>query len=139
MEKIYFAAAIRGGRGDAKLYAEFISHLKKYGEILTEHLGDPNLSHLGERMTDSEIHDRDIAWLNESTSVVAEVSTPSLGVGYELGRALEKGKKILCLYRHQKDRRVSAMIAGSKDISCKEYTDMNSAKKHIDEFFKKIS
>jgi len=32
-------------------------------------------------------------------AVVAEVTQPSLGVGYEIGRAIEKNKKILCLFR----------------------------------------
>ena len=36
--------------------------------------------------------------------LVAEVTQPSLGVGYELGRAVAMGKKILCLYRPQSDR-----------------------------------
>ena len=31
--------------------------------------------------------------------VVAEVTQPSLGVGYELGRAKAMNKKILCLFR----------------------------------------
>ena len=31
--------------------------------------------------------------------MVAEVTQPSLGVGYEIGRAMENNKKILCLFR----------------------------------------
>ena len=31
--------------------------------------------------------------------VIAECTQPSLGVGYEIGRALEWGKKIICLFR----------------------------------------
>jgi len=31
--------------------------------------------------------------------VVAEVTIPSLGVGYEIGRAVALGKRVLCLYR----------------------------------------
>lgn len=36
--------------------------------------------------------------------VVAEVTQPSLGVGYELGRAVALGKPILCLFRPQSGR-----------------------------------
>ena len=36
--------------------------------------------------------------------LVAEVTQPSHGVGYELGRAVAMGKKILCLYRPQPDK-----------------------------------
>ena len=31
--------------------------------------------------------------------LVAEVTQPSLGVGYEIGRALEMKKDIICLFR----------------------------------------
>lgn len=36
--------------------------------------------------------------------VVAEVTQPSLGVGYELGRAVDMKKKILCLFRPSSGR-----------------------------------
>ncbi len=36
--------------------------------------------------------------------VVAEVTQPSLGVGYEIGRAVAMGKPILCLYRPSPDK-----------------------------------
>lgn len=36
--------------------------------------------------------------------VVAEVTQPSLGVGYELGRAIALNKRILCLFRPQSGR-----------------------------------
>lgn len=36
--------------------------------------------------------------------VVAEVTQPSLGVGYELGRAVAFNKRILCLFRPQSGR-----------------------------------
>lgn len=31
--------------------------------------------------------------------LVAEVTQPSLGVGYEIGRAVEHQKRVLCLFR----------------------------------------
>ena len=37
--------------------------------------------------------------------LVAEVTQPSLGVGYEIGRAVDMKKKILCLFRPQSGRR----------------------------------
>lgn len=61
--KIYFAGAIRGGRDDAPLYLELIRLLRPYGDILTEHIGDEQLTELGEELDDRRIHDRDLAWL----------------------------------------------------------------------------
>lgn len=45
--KIYFAGSIRAGREDAQLYARIVTILKKYGTVLTEHVGNPNLSKSG--------------------------------------------------------------------------------------------
>ncbi len=135
--KIYFAGSIRAGRSDAGLYLQIIEHLKKYGIVLTEHVGDKNLSTQGEDgLTEAYIHDRDLKWVLESDVLVAEVTTPSLGVGYEIGRALEHKKKILCLYRPQEGKRLSAMIAGSPEITVKEYATVEEAAKIIDDFFK---
>src|ERR1700682_3462745 len=111
--KIYFAGAIRGGRGDAPLYAEIVSMLGEYGEVLTEHIGDLALTSAGESSSDREIHDRDLAWLREADVLVAEATTPSLGVGYEIGKATEWGTPVLCLYRPAEGRSLSAMISGS--------------------------
>ena len=134
--KIYFAGSIRGGRDDVDLYLNIIEYLKKYGEVLTEHIGDKNLRIFGESNLKNEyIHNRDIEWVLESDVLVAEVSTASLGVGYEIGRAIENKKRVLCLYRPQEGKRLSAMIAGSQDIKNAEYNNLDEAKKIIDKFF----
>lgn len=66
---------------------------------------------------DRFIHERDLAWLQQADVVVAEVTQPSLGVGYELGRAVALNKQILCLFRPQSGRVLSAMIRGAADGS----------------------
>ena len=47
------------------------------------------------------IHDRDVELLEQSHVIVAEVTQPSLGVGYEIGRAVAMNKPILAMYRPQ--------------------------------------
>jgi len=47
---IYFAGSIRAGRSDSLLYAKLIKTLKKYGTVLTEHVGNPNLTSAGKNM-----------------------------------------------------------------------------------------
>ena len=61
---------------------------------------------------DGAIHDRCVDMLRECHVVVAEVTVASLGVGYEIGRAVAMGKNVLCLYRPQEDKMLSAMIRG---------------------------
>ncbi len=103
--KIYFAGSIRGGREDVKIYSEIIKYLCNYGEVLTEHVADPSLLVKGEQyLSDQEIHDRDMEWLLQSDVIVAEVTAPSLGVGYEIRAAVDLNKKVLCLYRPQEDK-----------------------------------
>jgi len=115
---IYFAGSIRGGREDAALYARIIDFLKSFGNVFTEHIGDAALTDQGdEGFTDRQIHDRDMDWLLASDVIVAEVTTISTGVGYEIGRAVALGKKIICLYREQPGKRLSAMIAGCPHLS----------------------
>jgi len=137
MIKIYFAGSIRGGRDDVGLYLQIIEHLKQYGEVLTEHVGNKDLKLLGEDgLKDDYIHSRDLGWVLQSDAIVAEVSTASLGVGYEIGRAVENQKRVLCLYRPQEGKMLSAMIAGSPDIVNAQYRNIDEAKKVIDDFFK---
>ena len=134
--KIYFAGSICGGRNDARLYERIIDYIKSYGEVLTEHIGYQSLTEKGDDEESSYIYRRDIEWLSSSEILIAEVSTPSLGVGYEVAKAVQLKKPVLCLYRPQKGKRLSAMIAGCPDILNAEYTSLEEAKKVIDKFIK---
>src|SRR5437868_6444064 len=96
--KIYFAGSIRSGRSDWFIYRQIIELLASYVNVLTEHIGDPELSITGENLPDKEIHERDLGWLKSCDYLVAEVTRPSLGVGYEIGKATEWKKEVLCLY-----------------------------------------
>ena len=137
--KIYFAGSIRGGRDDADLYLEIIKYLKNFGEVLTEHVGDNLITSSGESsINDTAIHDRDMDWLISSDIIVAEVTNPSLGVGYEIGRAIEYNKKIICLYRESKGKRLSAMISGSNKIINIKYSDFDEFKLLINQYIKNI-
>ena len=119
---IYFSASISGGRDDAPRYAALISSLGAFGHVLTEHIGSPGLSDGGEHgPEDHEIYARDMGWLNAADIVVAEVTTPSLGVGYEVARAASLGKTVIALFRPDSGRRLSAMIRGNPVVRVLEY------------------
>jgi 2'-deoxynucleoside 5'-phosphate N-hydrolase len=123
--KIYFAGSIRGGRDDQKIYAGIIRLLERYGTVITEHIGDATLTLGGENAPDQEIHDRDIEWLRSADVLIAEVTAPSLGVGYEIGRSVEWGKRIICLYRPAPDRKLSGMIAGAPGVVVHYYNTVD--------------
>ena len=133
--KIYFAGSIRGGTQDQDVYRRLIEKLRAYGQILTEHVGNSKLTEQGERdMPDSEIFQRDVAWIHEADIVVAEVTQPSMGVGYELGLAESVGKPIICLFRETENRRLSAMIAGNSKLMVYLYKDVEEAVSYIGDF-----
>ena len=132
--KIYFAGSIRGGRDDFALYFAIIEQLKDYGEVLTEHVGDADLQAIGESGGDTGIHDRDLAWLKEADCLVAEATRPSLGVGYEIAKAIGWEKPILCLFRPGDGRSLSAMIAGSSEVTVREYQTISDVRQILAEF-----
>ena len=135
--KIYFAGSIRGGREDAKLYKNIIDYLGEKGQVLTEHIGNMDLNWKGEQSrTDEDIFNRDLKWLKSADIVVAEVTTPSLGVGYELGIAEKMDIPVLCLYRKIVGESLSAMIQGNKKFNCCKYSILEEAMLHIDRFLK---
>lgn len=134
--KIYFAGSIRGGRDDVETYMGIIEELQKFGEVLTEHVGDAGLKVLGEDgKTDTFIYDRDVDWLTQAELLVAEVTTPSLGVGYEIGKAEAMGKMILCLYRPSPGKQLSAMIAGNRYVQIATYQSRSDIQELLQGFF----
>ncbi|MBN2324296.1 MAG: nucleoside 2-deoxyribosyltransferase [Spirochaetes bacterium] len=133
--KIYFAGSIRGGREDAALYEELIRYLGTFGHVLTEHIGTSiSHGHSETGLDDRSIHNRDLRWLEAADFVIAEVSTPSLGVGYEIACAVHLKKRVLCLYRPGTGKRLSAMIAGCDEVTNTEYDSLQEAKALIKRF-----
>ena len=134
--KIYFAGSIRGGRQDAGKYLELIDFLSTKAEVLTEHVGAFELGDQGENtLSDHEIHRRDVEWLESCDAIIAEVTNPSLGVGYEIGIAEKLGKPVLCLFdESQPEFRLSAMLSGNGKIQVGRYHAIGEAKRQITEF-----
>lgn len=134
--KIYFCGSIRGGREMAADYQLIIQELKKHATVLTEHLGsDEIIESKDGLLSDRQIHDRDMDWIRESNLLVAEVSVTSLGVGYEIGRALELGKPVLALFRKGADKQLSAMIAGSDQVQTHYYSETEELGSLFEAFF----
>ena len=136
---IYFCASIRGGRKFLSSYQKIVKYLQKLGHnVLTEHIVYDDVLGFEKDFTPQEIYERDIRFLNKSKVAIAEVSNPSLGVGYEICYAIEKNIPILCLYQNKYS--VSCMITGntSHKITLFEYKNDKSLFEKIDKFLKKL-
>lgn len=137
--KIYFAGSIRGGNDDAALYARIITLLSSYGSVLTEHVGLPGLLKKEKGRLKAEIYEEDMSWLKSADAVVAEISTPSLGVGYEIGRAEGMGKPVLCIHHLADTISISAMMIGNASMPVKQYSNPEELVEAFDQFFGEIS
>jgi nucleoside 2-deoxyribosyltransferase len=118
---IYFACSITGGRQDELVYQKLVQALQSNGHIVpTALLASPDVMPLEGIVPAEDVYARDVRWISECDFLLAEVSTPSHGVGYEIGYALAIGKRVLCLYR--KGRKVSKMILGNPHPKLSIYT-----------------
>jgi nucleoside 2-deoxyribosyltransferase len=109
---VYFACSITGGRQDELIYQKLVAALQQDGHhVPTALLASPDVMPLEGVVSAQDVYARDVRWITECDLLLAEVSTPSHGVGYEIGYALSLGKRVLCLYRQ--GRKVSKMILGN--------------------------
>jgi 2'-deoxynucleoside 5'-phosphate N-hydrolase len=135
--KVYCAAPIRGNT-DHKRWSDQIPYfVESYG---AEPLTEASLFASGS-FRDDEIFERDLRWLEESDCVIAEVSSPSTGIGFEIAYALYCLQiPVLALYNKETSGRVSAMILGcsSPRLKIAAYSDIKEMQVHIQEFLKPI-
>ena len=109
---LYFACAVTGGREFEPVYRALTRALLADGHLIpTAHLADAGVVEQELAVAAGEVYARDVAWIDEADALIAEVSVPSHGVGYEIGYALQAGKRVLCLAHVQ--RRVSKMLTGN--------------------------
>lgn len=138
MKKVYFACSIAGGRDHAHLYEDIVKQIQAAGaQVLSERFTDEKKvkdeAAKAHSMLDF-IHDRDLAWVKEADGIIAEVTQPSLDVGYELGKATEWKKPVLALFFTPSGNRLSPMIAGSKRIETIHYSNHDELEKDIKNF-----
>lgn len=135
--KIYFSGSIRGGRGHHEWYAFIGKELSKYGEVISEFVDSKLLINYGygqSSYTDKQLYLRDMKIISEVDIIVADITVPSLGVGYEIAYAEKLNKKIFCIYHQTEGKEISAMITGNQN--CKIFPYKN--KEEIPEIIKSI-
>lgn len=134
MKKIYFACSIRGGRSEQQAYTQIVEIIKQHAELLTEIFADGKLTPMGSPGNVNDIYKQDVAWVSQADATIAEVTNPSLGVGYEIAKAEQLGKPILCLYRPSPSKSLSAMISGNPKVKIFNYTEIAQVKAAVTDF-----
>jgi 2'-deoxynucleoside 5'-phosphate N-hydrolase len=137
---VYCAMPIRGDTTYREFYNNIIEEVNNFGHTALSELNNNFKS--AEPLSDNEIFIRDINWINKSEVVIAEISGPSTGVGFEIAYALyEKKIPVLALANTEAGNKISAMINGcsSELLVVERYNDSKSQKKIIADFLKKYS
>jgi nucleoside 2-deoxyribosyltransferase len=136
---IYFACSITGGRDFEAVYQAVVEALQADGhELPTAYLADTSVKALEAVVSPRGVYTRDVEWIRACQALVAEVSTPSHGVGYEIAYALSIGKPVLCIY--QEGQLVSKMLTGNShpNIQVISYRNCDEAIANVRSFLERI-
>jgi hypothetical protein len=136
---IYFSCSITGGRSEEGAYQAIVDRLLSLGhEVPTAHLSSPDILLLEKTVPPADIFNRDMDWLLHCDAVVAEVTSPSHGVGYEIAVALNSGKPVLCCF--QKGRKISSILTGnsSPNLTLLPYETVEEVLGGVQEFLNKL-
>ena len=132
---IYFCGSKFGGRQDEILYNILFKKLERFGDVIQPFDPEKGINQIGSRREHGlSMHDRDVVLLTMCDVMVAEVTHPSLGVGYEIGRAVELGKPVLCLYRPLPRKKLSGLLRGMDNSEYLRVVDYD-APDQVDQIF----
>jgi len=147
---VYMAVAIRGGRTLIHNAREMVRFIQSHGiPVLSEHVvaDDPiaafakRIGKAKEALAAEDIERQDIAWIDEATHVIADISVASTGTGREIeyARRKEPLTPVLCLYHISREHYASPMIRGMTgdrypNVRVSSYVDMPHACILIREF-----
>ncbi len=132
---VYFAGSIRGEPPDREWFQTLIRYISRSETVLTEENFDYSSELEGD---DLEIWEIDMKNLACADALVGEITSPSLGVGYEIGKAEEWGKPILLLYRKTVGRKPSALLNGNTKLKLVEYEEKEDALNAVTDFLLKV-
>ncbi|MDH3269176.1 MAG: nucleoside 2-deoxyribosyltransferase, partial [Ignavibacteria bacterium] len=90
-------------------------------------------------LTNKQIYKRDLKWIDGSKIMIAEVSGPSLGVGFEIAYAIFQRKLPVLAIHSSEVQNISAMIVGcdSTLLTIEKYSDEEEMKKIIKDYIGK--
>lgn len=103
--KIFFTASLSGKDKYITNYEKIVTILKKNGyDLVSNHVLESEKELVSkESLEERQKYQKKFhQWINKADIVVAEISYPSTGVGYQLTHSLEKGKPVLALYTEDK-------------------------------------
>lgn len=133
---IYFSGSIYGGRQKLVAYKKLIKELSKFGKVLNEEVADDNVLIREESISDKDVFESLVDRLKRADLVFAEVTVPSLGVGYEIGYADKTNKRIICVYDKTVTPKLTTMLRGNNRLKIIPYTNINEIINNLENILK---
>jgi len=133
---VYCAGAIKGDTAYQNNYKEIIRFIGSMNHTaLAELNGEFKFS---VPLSDKQVYTRDIKWIESSELVIAEISGPSLGVGFEIAYAIFQKKIPVLALVSSEVKKISAMITGcnSQLLTIKKYKNIEDMRNIISNYFK---
>ncbi len=136
--KVCFTAAYEGRFKFKEQYKTIIGYLKSLDPLLEEWVWKEKMS---ETKNDYEdVYKSKINRIKRADVLVAEISHPSIGVGFEIFYALSEKKQVLALYLEEAKNQASETIRGvaSRYLTVKSY-NLENLPKLLGDYFKYVS
>lgn len=90
--------------------------------MVTAHLLQDDVEAIESSLTERQVFERDIQWLNDCDVLIADASGSSYGVGFEVGyvlaRAPSTGQHVYLVYDRNRCGRISRLITGNSHPHC---------------------
>jgi nucleoside 2-deoxyribosyltransferase len=135
--RIYLAAAMTHTSRDIDAIQTLLECLESDGhEVPTRHVSDPRGRAVEGETSDAEVARRDLEWVAGCDALVAEVSTPSHGVGVEVAAALASGRPVLLAYR--RGTVVSRLLLGLSPVETLAYGNKTEACEGLRAFLARV-
>lgn len=140
---VYLACTVRGNRG-ALAAARAVSDLlqRRGHSVLTTHLLADGADAAESALTERQVYERDVRWLESADLLIAEASGSSYGVGFEvgyvLGRSSQTNQRVLLLFDAARRPAISRMIGGAAHPSCtvREYAGVEELTRIVEDYLR---
>lgn len=139
--KFYLSAPITQADDESRVVAkEIYTKLLKHGSVLDEHVVRDDVLGWSDKQEKEgfNFYEFDTKKIEESNAVVALVTNPSTGIGYELAYALDRGKPVLALCKE--GIHLTKMLTHNTNplFKCSFYSSTSEIEKLVSSFVGKV-
>lgn len=135
---LYCSSPYGGDTSDQELHQTMIKYIEDIGHTVLSAHSEKFRSSIP--LTEKQMYKRSLKWIDGSKLMIAEVSGPSIGVGFEISYAIFKRKIPVLVLCTEDVQNISAMLYGcdSPLLTLRRYKNMDDMKTILKSFISKI-